>query len=127
MSANEFESDLEKEKQLDKNKPDFKSRTKAAVFFQPITKEIYLNKKRENKLRNIYKRRSVLSARKQKLATKKLEKKASKTYNIKALWQRNRDLYLNFKANNPVSELAESLKSVLSEKTNFAYLFSDFT
>lgn len=45
---------------------------------------------------------SVSSARRQKLAaTKKLEKEASKTYNIKALGQRNHDLGLNSKANTP--------------------------
>lgn len=50
-----------------------------------MTKEISWNKERENKLRSIYRKRSVLLAKRQKLAAKKLEKEASKTYNIKVL------------------------------------------
>lgn len=56
-----------------------------AILFQPVTKDIYLNKEGENKLRGIYKKKSVLSAKKQKLTVEKLKKEASKTYNIKAL------------------------------------------
>lgn len=51
-----------------------------------MVKEISWNKKRENKLKDIYRKESILSVRRQKLAAKKLEKEASKTYNIKALW-----------------------------------------
>ena len=71
---------------LDEEEPDFESKAEVAVFFQPVTKEICWNKEEENKLRDIYGRRSVLSTRRQKLAAEKLEKGASKTYNIKALW-----------------------------------------
>lgn len=96
-----------------------------AVPFQLVTKEICWNKKGENKLRGIYRRRSVLSAKRQKLAIKKLEKKISKTYNIKVLWQRNYDLNLNFKANISASELAESSESASSKKRNSTHIFSD--
>lgn len=50
-----------------------------------MAKKIGQNKKRENKLKNIYGKEFVLLAKKQKLAAKKLEKKASKIYNIKVL------------------------------------------
>lgn len=63
MSANESESELDKERQLDEEKPDFESKTKTAIPFQPITKEIYWNKEEENKLRRIYRRGSIFSAR----------------------------------------------------------------
>ena len=127
MSANESESELDKGGYLDMEKPDFESKTEVAVPFQPVTKEICWNKEGENKLRGIYGRGSVSSARRQKLAAEKLEKEASKTYNIKALWQRNRDLGLNSKANTPASELVESSKLVSGKETNLAYLFSNFT
>ena len=83
MSANDSESELDKKGQIDEEEPDIESRTKVAVPLQPVTKEIYWNKEGENKLRGIYRRGSVSSARRQKLAAEKLEKKASKTYNIK--------------------------------------------
>ena len=110
MSANESKSELDKGGQLDEEKPDFESKTKVAVPLQAVTKEICWNKKGENKLRAIYGRGSILSTRRQKLAVEKLEKEVSKTYNIKALWQRNHDLGLNSKANTPRSEQAKSSK-----------------
>lgn len=86
MSANEFKSKSDKKKQLDEDKPDFEFRTETAISLQPITKEISWNKKRENKLKDVYGGGSILSAKRQKLTAKKLEKEKFKTYNIKALW-----------------------------------------
>ena len=57
----------------------------------------------------------------------KLEKKASKTYNIKAFWQHNHDLGLNFKANILACELAESSKLASGKEINSAHLLSDVT
>lgn len=57
----------------------------------------------------------------------KLEKKASKTYNIKVLWQHNYDLSLNSKANIHASQLAESLELTFDKKKNTAYLLFDIT
>lgn len=51
-----------------------------------MAKEISWDKQEENKLRDIYGREFISSARRQKLVTKKLEKELSKTYNIKELW-----------------------------------------
>lgn len=112
MNANESKSQSNEGGQLDEEEPNFESKTKAAIPYQSVTKEIYWNKKRENKLKGMYERRSILSARRQKLAAEILKKEVSKTYNIKALWQCNHDLGLNFKANTPVSELAKSSESV---------------
>lgn len=56
-----------------------------------------------------------------------MEKEASKTYNIKALWQINRDLGLNSKANTPASELAESSKSTSGKEEISIHLLSDVT
>lgn len=78
-------------------------------------------------LRDIYERRFVSSTKRKKLSDKKLEKKAFKIYNIKALWQLNRELGLNFQAHTPGSELAEHLKLATGEKINSAHLFSDVT
>lgn len=73
MSANksESESKSDKEGQLDEDKSDFESRIGAA-------KEISQNKERENQLREIYGRRSILAARKQKLFAKSWKKKHPK-------------------------------------------------
>ena len=85
MSANESESESDEGGQLDEDEPGFESRTEAAVPLQPVTKEECWNKEGENKLRGIYGRGSVSSARRQKLAAKKLEKESFKTYNSKVL------------------------------------------
>lgn len=73
--------------------------TKEAVASQSKPKEICWNKKSENKLRKTYGKASILSLKRQKLATQKLEKEASNTYSIKALWQHNRNLGFNSQAN----------------------------
>lgn len=127
MSANEFESESDERQQLNEEKPDFESKIKAAIPLQSVTKEICWNKEGENKLRGIYRRGSISSARRQKLATEKLKKEVSKTYNIKILWQRHYDVDLNSKANIPASELAESSKLASGKKTNSAHLLFDVT
>ena len=127
MSANESEHESDEVGQVDEEEPDIESRTEVAVPLQPVTKEICWNKEGENKLRGIYGRGSVSSARRQKLAVEKLEKEASKTYNIKALWQRNCDLGLNSKVNTSASELAESSESASGKERNSAHLLSDVT
>lgn len=76
-------------------------------------------------LKNIYGRGFVLLVRRQKLTVEKLEKKASKTYNIKAFWQYNCNLGLNSKVNILVSELAKSSKSASSKEKNFSHFFSN--
>ena len=54
MSANESESESNKRGQSDEYEPDFEPRTKAAVPFQLVSKEICWNMEEENKLRGIY-------------------------------------------------------------------------
>ena len=68
MSANESESESDEGGQSDEDEPDFEPRTEAAVPLQPVSKEICWNKEGENNLRGIYGKRSVSSARRQKLA-----------------------------------------------------------
>lgn len=73
----------------------------------------------------IYKKNFILSAKKQKLAIEKLEKKTFKTYNIKALWQCNCKLGFNSKARIIVFDLAESSESALGKEKNSAYFLFD--
>lgn len=75
--------------------------TKEAVASQGAPKEIHWNKESGNKLRGVYGKGSISSLRRKKLATQKLEKEASNTYSIKALWQRYHDLGFNSQANTP--------------------------
>lgn len=68
------------------DEPDFESSTKEAVPLQAVSREICWNKEGENKLRGIYRKGLISSARRQKLVVKELEKEVSKIYNIKVLW-----------------------------------------
>ena len=116
MSANESESESE-DGEVDEDIFDLEDdqpMTKEAVASQGEPKEIRWNKEGENKLRGAYGKGSISSLRRQKLATQKLEKEASNTYSIKALWQRNRDLGFNSQANTP-SRPGESLQSQPSD------------
>ena len=54
---------------------DFESKIEVVVSFQLVKKEICWNKKGENKLKSIYKRRFISLFRTQKLVVEKLEKK----------------------------------------------------
>lgn len=71
-------------------------------------KEIKWDKEGENNLRGGYEKGSRSTNKRQKKAVKELEKKASKTYNIGALWQHNPDLSLISEA---LSRLDTSLES----------------
>lgn len=74
-------------------------------------------------MKDIYEKKFVLSARRQKLAIEKLEKEIFKIYNIKPFWQHSRDLGLNSKANTSAFELTKSSKSALGKKKISAYFF----
>lgn len=78
-------SELDKKRQIYKKELNIESKTKMTIFLQLVKKEIYWNKKKGNQLRGIYSKRFILSAKRQKLVIKKLEKKTFKIYNIKAL------------------------------------------
>lgn len=106
LSANELCSDLEEEpqekRQLDKSGLDVEleePRSEEAVPLRNAVKEIRWNKEGENNLKGSYGKGSRSTNKRQKKATKELEKEVSKTHNIMALWQRNRDLGLISKAN----------------------------
>lgn len=81
---------------------------KKAVVSRGKPKKICWNKESKNKQRETYRKRSILSLRKQKLATQKWEKKVSNTYSIKSLWQCNGDLGFNFQSYT-LSRLGKSL------------------
>lgn len=93
-SANETEYDLEsggksdEEPSLDEALP----RTEEAVSMQSVPKKIIWNQEGEDRLRGSYGKGSVSTLRRRKKSAQELENEASKTYNITALWQRNRDL-----------------------------------
>ena len=65
-----------------------------AAPLRNAVKEIKWHKEGENNLRGGYGKGSRSANKKQRKATKELEKEASKTYDIMVLWQRNRDLGL---------------------------------
>lgn len=112
MSANESESESE-DGEMDETISDLEDdqpMTKEAVASQGAPKTIQWNKEGENKLRGMYGRGSISTLRRKKLATQNLEKEASNTYIIKALWQFNHDLGFNSQANSP-SRLGESSES----------------
>ena len=93
-SANESESDTEDE---DGGYPDpepegEESRTEEEAPPLKRPKEIHWDKKGEDNLRGFYEKGSLATLKRKKKAAKELEKDASKSYNIGALWQRNRDL-----------------------------------
>ena len=67
-------------------------RTKEAAPLRNAVKEVRWRKEGENNLRGGYGKGSRSTNKGQGKATKELEKEASKTYNIMALWQHNRDL-----------------------------------
>ncbi len=115
MSANESESESE-DGEVDEDVFDLEDdqpMTKEAVTSQGASKKIFWNKEGENKLRGASGKGSISSLRRQKL-TQKLEKEASNTYSIKALWQRNRGLGFNSQANTP-SRPGKSSKSQPSD------------
>lgn len=93
FSANELRSDLEEEPQgkgqLDKSGLDVEleePRSEEAVPLRNAVKEIWWNKERENNLKGSYGKGSRSTNKRQKKATKELEKEVSKTHNIMALW-----------------------------------------
>lgn len=93
-SANKIESDFESRKKSDKKSSLNKalSKIKKVVSMQNIQKKIRWNQKKEDRLRDSYGKRSVSTLKKRKKSAQELEKEASKTYNITALWQHNRNL-----------------------------------
>ena len=83
-------------------------KTEEAVSIQSCPKKISWNQEGEDRLRGSYGKGSVSTLRRRKKSAQQLEKEASKTYSIAALWQRNRDLALVSNAGAPEG-LAERL------------------
>ena len=81
MSANESKLESEND-EVDEDIFDLEDdlpMTKEAIASQGKLKEIHWNKEGKNKLRGAYGKGSILSLRRQKLATQKLEKEVSNT------------------------------------------------
>ena len=99
------------------------SRTEEAVSIQSVPKKISWNQEGEDRLRGSYVKGSVSTLRKRKKSAQELEKEASKTYNITAFWQHNRDLasILNASA---IEKLAHSSDSGIVDIPNQVVLLS---
>ena len=102
-SANEIDSDSEEEGELDeKDWEEEQSSTQQDVSCISSKVEIKWNKEGEQNLRGGYGKGSKRTQMRHNKSVRDLEKEASKTYNIEALWQRSRDLGMISKANNQV-------------------------
>lgn len=103
-SANETDSDTEEEgngnheNDLEGNE----SRTEEAVSSEVPKVEIKWNREGEDKLRGRYGKGSKRTRMRQQKSARELEKEASKTYDIRALWQRSKDLGMSSSANSQV-------------------------
>ncbi len=75
------------------------SKTEEEAFLQKLSKEIHRNINRKNRPQEFYKNGSCAILKGKNNAAKFLQKKASKSYNISAFWQYNRNLSLISQAN----------------------------
>lgn len=75
-----------------------------------VRTQIKWNKEGEDKLRGAYGNGSRSTSRRERKSTRELEKQASKTYDIRVLWQRNIELGMASTANSQVGleQVAES-------------------
>ena len=105
-SANEDDSDTEEggeeEDKVDESESD--------LDIDEVKTKIKWNKEGEDKLRGAYGNGSRSTSRRERKSTRELEKQASKTYDIRALWQRNIELGMASTANSQVGlgQVAES-------------------
>ena len=90
-SANESDSDTEEGEKEDENESDLEVEESRTVSPEVLKKEIKWNKEGENKLRGVYGNGSRSSSKRQRKSARELEKEATKSYDIRALWQRNHD------------------------------------
>lgn len=86
-------------------------RTEQAVSPVVCKKEVKWNKEGEDRLRGSYGKGSRSTQMRKQRSAWELEKEASKTYNIQALWQRSRDLGMisAVKSQDGLNEAPESL------------------
>ena len=105
-SANESDSDTEAEGRPDIDEED-ESRTEESRIQEEARPEVSLmdmrwNRDGESSLRGGYGNGSKSSSQRQKKYARDFEREASQTYNIGALWQRNRNLGLISAANSQI-------------------------
>lgn len=94
-SADGNRSDTAEDGYSDTHKPDQeveRSRAEPVASPKNFSAVLKWNKEGEQKMRGSYGKGSTSSLRRQKISAQDLAKEASKSYNIGALWQRNRDL-----------------------------------
>ena len=121
-SANESESDTEDDGGYsDIEREESKTEEEAAPPKPP--KKIHWDKKGEDNLRGFYGKGSLATLKRKKKAAKELEKEASKSYDIGALWQRNRNLGL-FSQASTQSEQGEGSESCSGNSENRVYPLS---
>lgn len=105
-NANESDSDTEKGGEVE-NKVD---ESESDLDIDEVRTEIKRNKEGEDRLRGAYGDGSRSTSRRERKSTRELEKQASKTYDIRALWKQNIELGMASSANSQVGlrQLSES-------------------
>ena len=122
QSANESESDTENDGGYSDIERE-ESKTEEEVAPSKPPKKIHWDKKREDNLWGFYGKGSLATLKRKKKAAKELEKEASKSYNISALWQRNCNLGLFSQASTQF-EQRKGLESCTGNSKNRVYLLS---
>ena len=115
-SANESDSDSEEEGDNrddgdDENLGEEHSKTEGETSSEVLKQELKWNKEGERSLRRGYGSGSRSSRKRERKSARELDKEGSKSYNIKALWQRSRELGI-LSAANSYDGLGQSPKSL---------------
>ena len=115
-SANESDSDSKEEGDNgddgdDENLGEEYSKTEGETSSKVLKQELKWNKEGERSLRGGYGSGSRSSRKRERKSARELEKKGSKSHNIKALWQRSRELGI-LSAANSHDGLGQSAKSL---------------
>ena len=101
-SVNESGSDTVEGEEDNENESDLEIEETRAVSPEAPEKEIKWNKEGEDRLRGVYGIGSRSLSKRQRKSARELEEQASKTYDISALWQRNRGLGMISFANSQI-------------------------
>lgn len=98
-SANETDTEEEGNGNHENDLEEDESKTEEAASSGIHKVEIKWNREGEEKLRGGYGKGSRRTQMRKQKSTRELEKEASKKYDIRALWQRNKDLGMSLSAN----------------------------
>ncbi len=112
-SANETDSDLEEESndEDDENLEEEHPKTEREASPEVLKQELKWNKEGKSSLCGGYGVGSRLSRKRERKSARELEKEGSKSYDIRALWQKSRELGILSAANSHdgLGQLSESL------------------